>query len=137
MAFGGDFEQQDEVISEINMTPLVDVMLVLLIIFIITVPVLTHSVQVELPRASNSPQQDKPSTITLSVNAKGEVFWNELPVSSTELEVKLAEAARATPQPDIQLRGDRTVAYEHVVKTMAAVQNAGLLKLGFVTDPSA
>lgn len=137
MAFGSDFEQQDEVISEINMTPLVDVMLVLLIIFIITVPVLTHSVQVELPRASNSPQQDKPSTIMLSVNAKGEVFWNDQQVTATELEAKLAVAASASPQPDIQLRGDRTVAYEHVVKTMAAVQNAGLLKLGFVTDPSA
>ncbi len=137
MAFGSDFEQQDEVISEINMTPLVDVMLVLLIIFIITVPVLTHSVQVELPRASNSPQQDKPSTIILSVNAKGEVFWNDQQVTATELEAKLAVAASAKPQPDIQLRGDKTVAYEHVVKTMAAVQNAGLLKLGFVTDPSA
>lgn len=137
MAFGSDFEQQDEVISEINMTPLVDVMLVLLIIFIITVPVLTHSVQVELPRASNSPQQDKPSTIILSVNAKGEVFWNDQQVTATELEAKLAVAASVSPQPDIQLRGDKTVAYEHVVKTMAAVQNAGLLKLGFVTDPSA
>ncbi len=137
MAFGSDFEQQDEVISEINMTPLVDVMLVLLIIFIITVPVLTHSVQVELPRASNSPADNKPSTIMLSVNAKGEVFWNDQQVTATELEAKLAVAASAKPQPDIQLRGDKTVAYEHVVKTMAAVQNAGLLKLGFVTDPSA
>ncbi|WP_333797807.1 ExbD/TolR family protein [Rheinheimera sp.] len=137
MAFGSDFEQQDEVISEINMTPLVDVMLVLLIIFIITVPVLTHSVQVELPRASNSPADNKPSTIMLSVNAKGEVFWNDQQVTATELEAKLTAAASAKPQPDIQLRGDKTVAYEHVVKTMAAVQNAGLLKLGFVTEPSA
>lgn len=137
MAFGGDFEQQDEVISEINMTPLVDVMLVLLIIFIITVPVLTHSVAVELPRASNSPADNKPSTIMLSVNAKGEVFWNEQQVSMAELEVKLAAAAASKPQPEVQLRGDRSVAYEHVVKTMAAVQKAGLLKLGFVTDPAA
>jgi biopolymer transport protein ExbD len=136
MAFGGDFDNQDEVMSEINMTPLVDVMLVLLIIFIITVPVLTHSVEVDLPRASNSPSETKPSTIQLAINASGEVFWNEQKVSEAELTSKLSAAATAKPQPEIHLRGDRTVAYEHVVKTMAAVQNAGLLKLGFVTEPT-
>jgi biopolymer transport protein ExbD len=136
MAFGGDFDNQDEVMSEINMTPLVDVMLVLLIIFIITVPVLTHSVEVDLPRASNSPSESKPSTIQLAINARGEVFWNEQKVSEAELAGKLNAAAEAKPQPEIHLRGDRTVAYEHVVKTMAAVQNAGLLKLGFVTEPT-
>ena len=136
MAFGGDFDNQDEVMSEINMTPLVDVMLVLLIIFIITVPVLTHSVEVDLPRASNSPSETKPTTIQLAINAQGEVFWNEQKVSEAELAGKLNAAAAAKPQPEIHLRGDRTVAYEHVVKTMAAVQNAGLLKLGFVTEPT-
>lgn len=137
MAFGGDFESQDEVMSEINMTPLVDVMLVLLIIFIITVPVLTHSVNVDLPRASNVPNEVKPSTVHLAVNAQGEVFWNERKVSAEELAAELKTAAAAQPQPEIHLRGDRTVAYEHVVKTMAAVQSAGILKLGFVTEPAA
>ncbi len=137
MAFGGDFESQDEVMSEINMTPLVDVMLVLLIIFIITVPVLTHSVNVDLPRASNVPNEVKPSTVQLAVNAQGEVFWNERKVSAEELAAELKTAAAAQPQPEIHLRGDRTVAYEHVVKTMAAVQSAGILKLGFVTEPAA
>jgi biopolymer transport protein ExbD len=136
MAFGGDFESQDEVMSEINMTPLVDVMLVLLIIFIITVPVLTHSVNVDLPRASNVPNEVKPTTVQLAVNAKGEVFWNERQVSPEQLAAELKTAAAAQPQPEIHLRGDRTVAYEHVVKTMAAVQSAGILKLGFVTEPA-
>jgi biopolymer transport protein ExbD len=136
MAFGGDFDNNDEVMSEINMTPLVDVMLVLLIIFIITVPVLTHSVDIELPRASNVPNELKPTTVQLTVDAAGDVFWNETKVSATELAAKLSVAAAATPQPEVHLRGDRTVAYEHVVKTMAAVQSAGILKLGFVTEPA-
>lgn len=136
MAFGSDFDTQDEVMSEINMTPLVDVMLVLLIIFIITVPVLTHSVEVDLPRASNQPNKLQPTTVQLAVNASGEVFWNEQKVTDAELANKLTLAAARQPQPEIHLRGDRTVAYEHVVKTMAAVQNAGLVKLGFVTQPS-
>ncbi len=136
MAFGGDFEHNDEVMSEINMTPLVDVMLVLLIIFIITVPVLTHSVNVDLPRASNQPTELKPQTIQLAVTAKGEVFWNETKVDTTALAVKLKAAAAQSPQPEIHLRGDKAVAYEHVVKTMAAVQQAGILKLGFVTEPN-
>lgn len=136
MAFGGDFEHNDEVMSEINMTPLVDVMLVLLIIFIITVPVLTHSVNVDLPRASNQPTELKPQTIQLAVTAQGEVFWNETKVDTTALAVKLKAAAAQSPQPEIHLRGDKAVAYEHVVKTMAAVQQAGILKLGFVTEPN-
>jgi biopolymer transport protein ExbD len=136
MAFGGDFDNNDEVMSEINMTPLVDVMLVLLIIFIITVPVLTHSVEIELPRASNVPDTSKPTTVQLTVDASGQVYWNERKVSPAELATHLSAAAQASPQPEIQLRGDRTVAYEHVVKTMAAVQSAGILKLGFVTEPA-
>lgn len=136
MAFGGDFEHNDEVMSEINMTPLVDVMLVLLIIFIITVPVLTHSVNVDLPRASNQPTELKPQTIQLAVTAQGEVFWNETKVDTTALAIKLKAAAAQSPQPEIHLRGDKAVAYEHVVKTMAAVQQAGILKLGFVTEPN-
>lgn len=135
MAFGGGFDDNEEVMSEINMTPLVDVMLVLLIIFIITVPVLTHSVKVDLPRADNTPNEIKPETVNLAVTEDGQVHWNETAVSMEELDLRLEAAARQEPQPEIHLRGDRTVNYEHVIKTMAAVQKAGILKLGFVTDP--
>jgi len=134
MAFGGGLDD-DEVMSEINMTPLVDVMLVLLIIFIITVPVLTHSVKVDLPRADNTPNEIKPETVNLAVTEDGQIHWNETAVSMEELEQRLEVAAKHEPQPEIHLRGDRTVSYEHVIKTMAAVQKAGILKLGFVTDP--
>lgn len=135
MAFGGGLDDDNEVMSEINMTPLVDVMLVLLIIFIITVPVLTHSVKVDLPRADNTPNEIKPETIHLAVTADGLIHWNETLVDFEELEVRLTQEASKDPQPEIHLRGDRTVEYEHVIKAMAAVQRAGMLKLGFVTDP--
>jgi len=136
MAFGGGLDDQDEVISEINMTPLVDVMLVLLIIFIITVPVLTHSVNVDLPQASNTPNQLKPETVTLTVTADGAIHWNADSISFAELEQRLAATAARQPQAEIQLRGDKQVAYEHVINVMAAVQRSGMEKLGFVTQPN-
>lgn len=135
MAFGGGLDDNDEVMSEINMTPLVDVMLVLLIIFIITVPVLTHSVKVDLPRADNTINEIKPETVNIAVTEGGQLHWNEDAVTMEELEQRLDAAAKQEPQPEIHLRGDRTVSYEHVIKAMAAVQKAGILKLGFVTDP--
>lgn len=135
MAFGGGLDDDQEVMNEINMTPLVDVMLVLLIIFIITVPVLTHSVKVDLPRADNTPNELKPETINLAVNADGNIYWNETQVTMEELDLRLATEANKQPQPEVHIRGDRTVDYEHVIKTMAAVQRAGILKLGFVTEP--
>jgi biopolymer transport protein ExbD len=135
MAFGGGLEEDNEVMSEINMTPLVDVMLVLLIIFIITVPVLTHSVKVDLPRADNSLNDIKPETVNLAVTAQGQIHWNETEVSLEELEQRLSAAAAQQPQPEIHIRGDRAADYEYVMKAMAAVQRAGILKLGFVTDP--
>ena len=134
MAFGGGADDND-VMSEINMTPLVDVMLVLLIIFIITVPVLTHSVKVDLPRADNTPNEIKPDTINLAVTENGVIHWNEAALTVEELEQRLQALANQQPQPEIHLRGARTVAYEHVVQVMAAVQRAGILKLGFVTEP--
>lgn len=134
MAFGGGADD-NEVMSEINMTPLVDVMLVLLIIFIITVPVLTHSVKVDLPRADNTPNDIKPDTINLAVTENGAIHWNEMTITIEELEQRLQGMASQQPQPEIHLRGARTVAYEHVVQVMAAVQRAGILKLGFVTEP--
>ncbi len=136
MAFGSGLEANDDVVSDINMVPLIDVMLVLLIIFILTVPVMTHTVKLDLPRASNTPNAVKPETVNLSVDADGAVFWNQDKVAETELDQRLATAAQQSPQPEVHIRGDRKVAYEHVASVMAAVQRSGLLKLGFVTEPA-
>lgn len=133
MAFSGN-QDDDEVMSEINMIPLVDVMLVLLIIFMLTVPVLTHSVQIDLPRAENRPNELTPETVTISVTRGGQVHWNDQAITEDVLMQRLHTVSQQQPQPDIHLRGDRQVDYEHVVKVMAAVQRAGILKLGFVTE---
>lgn len=135
MAFGGDFEDDSESMSDINMTPLVDVMLVLLIIFIIAVPVITHSVKVDLPRVDNTVNEIKPDTINLSIAVDGKIHWNETEITETELDARLATEASKQPQPEIHIRGDRKVEYERVMKVMASVQNAGILKLGFVSEP--
>ncbi len=135
MAFGGGLEEHDEVVSEINMTPLVDVMLVLLIIFIITMPVLTHSVTLDLPRAQSEATTLKPETVTLAVTTSGDVHWNGEKLDPSGLEARLRAAAAQQPQPEVQIRGDRKVDYEHVIAVMAAAQQAGILKLGFVTEP--
>jgi biopolymer transport protein ExbD len=135
MAFGSGLDDNDEAMSEINMTPLVDVMLVLLIIFILTVPVLTHSVKLDLPQADNTPNEIKPETITLSVNADADIYWNDATVSFAELQQRLQTEAAKDDQPEVHLRGDKQVAYEHMIKIMSAVQQAGIQKLGFVTDP--
>lgn len=136
MAFGSGFDDSGEIMSEINMTPLVDVMLVLLIIFILTVPVLTHAVKVDLPQASNQVNEARPQTVQLSVTAGGAVHWNETVVDHSALVRNLTAAAASTPQPEVHIRGDRAVAYEHVAKVLAAAQRAGIQKLGFVTDPA-
>ncbi|WP_367068336.1 biopolymer transporter ExbD [Oryzisolibacter sp. LB2S] len=135
MAFGTQ-DDADEVMNEINMTPLVDVMLVLLIIFIITVPVMKHAVPVDLPRASNEREVIKPETIRLSVTADGKYHWNETSISDEELEPRLQAEARKDPQPDLHIRGDKDVRYERVAQAMSAAQRAGVRKIGFVTDPS-
>jgi biopolymer transport protein ExbD len=134
MAFGTQ-DDADEVMNEINMTPLVDVMLVLLIIFIITVPVMKHSVNVDLPRATNQPELIKPETVRLSVAADGQYFWNGAPVTDEELSSRLQAEAAKTPQPDLHIRGDKEVRYERVAQAMAAAQRAGVRKIGFVTEP--
>ncbi len=135
MAFGGGLDDDSDVMNEINMTPLVDVMLVLLVIFIITVPVLTHSVKVDLPRANNTANEIKPDSISLAVNAEGHIFWNDTPISFEELDSRLITEANKKPQPEIHISGDRSVDYAHVIKTMTAVQRAGILTMGFVTEP--
>jgi biopolymer transport protein ExbD len=134
MAFGTQ-DDNDEVMNEINMTPLVDVMLVLLIIFIITVPVMKHAVNIDLPRASNTVQDAKPETIRLSVDATGQYYWNEAPLAEADLVPQLSAAAVQQPQPELHLRGDKAVRYERVALVMAAAQQAGLKKIGFITEP--
>ena len=135
MAFGTQ-DDADDVMNEINMTPLVDVMLVLLIIFIITVPVMKHAVPVDLPRASNEREVIKPETIRLSVTADGKYHWNETTISDEELEPRLQAEAQKDPQPDLHIRGDKDVRYERVAQAMSAAQRAGVRKIGFVTDPA-
>ncbi len=134
MAFGTQ-DDSDEVMNEINMTPLVDVMLVLLIIFIITVPVLQHAVNIELPQATNQRQPDVPQAVLLSVDARGVYHWNDAAVADADLPRLLAQAAAQSPQPQLQLRGDRNVRYERVAQVMAAAQQAGLRQIGFITEP--
>ncbi|MFM2275077.1 MAG: hypothetical protein RL211_949 [Pseudomonadota bacterium] len=134
MAFGTQ-DEPDEVMNEINMTPLVDVMLVLLIIFIITVPVMKHAVNIDLPRASNQAQEVKPETIRLSVDASGSYFWNDEAVDDAALALRLKAESVKTPQPELHIRGDKDVRYERVAQAMAAAQVAGVKKIGFVTEP--
>ena len=135
MAFGNGLDNDDEVMSEINMTPLVDVMLVLLIIFIIAMPLLNHAIEIDLPRADNKPLELKPDVVTLSVTEEGTVHWNDQVVTLGELKQRLQIAAQQQPQAEIHLRGDRKVDYEHVMSVMAAVQRSGMAKLGFITEP--
>ena len=134
MSFGTQ-DDNDEVMNEINMTPLVDVMLVLLIIFIITVPVMKHAVNVDLPRATNQAQEVKPQTIRLSVDAQGSYYWNETRVDDASLPALLEAEAAKNPQPDLHIRGDKDVRYERVAQVMAAAQRAGIKKIGFITEP--
>ncbi|NMM80963.1 biopolymer transporter ExbD [Acidovorax sp. SRB_14] len=134
MAFGTQ-DEADEVMNEINMTPLVDVMLVLLIIFIITVPVMKHAVNVDLPRAVNQPELIKPETVRLSVAVDGGYFWNGASVRDEELEGRLRAEAAKEPQPDLHINGDKAVRYERVAQAMSAAQRAGVRKIGFVTEP--
>jgi biopolymer transport protein ExbD len=134
MAFGTQ-DETDEVMNEINVTPMVDVMLVLLIIFIITVPVMKHSVEVDLPRVSSRPLDAQPQTVRLSVDAQGAYYWNERRIEDQELPMLLKAAAARDPQPDLHIRGDKEVRYERVAKALAAAQQAGLRKIGFVTEP--
>ncbi len=134
MAFGTQ-DEPDEVMNEINMTPLVDVMLVLLIIFIITIPVMKHAVNIDLPRATNQPEDTKPQTVRLSVASDGSYYWNENKVTDEAMAALLKEEGVKDPQPELHIRGDKDVRYERVAQVMAAAQQAGMRKIGFVTDP--
>ena len=136
MAFGGlTNDSGDGDNAEINMVPLIDVMLVLLVIFIITAPLMTHAVKVDLPQASSQPNEIKPETINLSIQADGSVYWNAEPVDDAAWQARMDAAALQTPQPEIHLRADGELAYKNVARIMADAAKAGLGKLGFVTDP--
>ena len=122
--------------SEINTTPLVDVMLVLLVIFIITAPLLTHAVKIDLPKATSQPIADKPEIISIAINEKGQLFWNDMPLIKGELKQKLTHIANQNPQPELQIRADKATRYQVLAEIMADAQNAGVTKLGFVSEPN-
>ena len=122
-------------LAEINMIPLIDVMLVLLVIFIVTAPLLTHAVRIDLPRVSNEPIVQKPVVVALAINAEGTTYWDGTPVDKTELTARLDAASKQSPQPELHLSVDRTAQYQTVAEVMAAAAKAGLTRIGFVSDP--
>ncbi|MCB1887443.1 MAG: biopolymer transporter ExbD [Rhodocyclaceae bacterium] len=138
MAFGG-FEQgaSGAPMADINTTPLVDVMLVLLIIFMITAPLLTHAVKIDIPEASSQPAEEQPDTVTLSLDGEGALYWNDEPVAAEALPERLAATAIRTPQPELHLRADRETRYQRLADVMASARNAGIRRIGFVTLPGA
>ena len=129
-------DDDDGLMNEINMTPLVDVMLVLLIVFMVTIPVIRHAVKIDLPHASSQKEDTKPAQINVSIEADGTVLWDGTKVDEAALNQKIAAAAQTVPQPELHLNADRKVQYERVAQVMSAAQNGGLTKLGFVTDPA-
>lgn len=138
MSIGSPDGDEDEVIGAINTTPLVDVMLVLLIIFLITIPVVTHTVPVKLPNEINQPYQTKPENINLAINKDGDIFWNEQFVpDTTVLLERLKTVSVLKPQPELHIRGDQDARYEFIGKVVLAAQRAGIAKVGFITEPPA
>ncbi len=136
MAMNVGQADEDEVVSTINTTPLVDVMLVLLIIFLITIPVVTTSIPVELPKERNEVRETKPENIVLSVDQAGGIYWNDLKLANTNALIeRLKKIAVLTPQPEVQIRGDGRGEYAGVGKIIYAVQRAGIAKVGFITEP--
>ena len=128
-------DDDDGLMSEINMTPLVDVMLVLLIIFLVTIPAMHHAVKIDLPHASSQPQDEKPAHVNIAIKADGTTLWDDQPIDEATLEARIAQASQQNPQPEIHLRADRQVAYEKVADLMSAAQAGGLTKIGFATEP--
>ena len=129
-------EKDDEIMSEINTTPLVDVMLVLLIIFLITIPVVTTSIKVDLPKEKNTVRETKPENVIISVDVKGKIFLYDTPIkNSDDLLQRMKKFAAMKPQPEVQIRGDGQSDFESVGRVMYAVQRAGITKVGFITEP--
>ena len=133
MTVGQDAE--DDLNSQINTTPLVDVMLVLLIIFLITIPVVIHNIALDLPKERNLPTQTKPENVIIAVDRDGNVFWNNQFVDDGQLFARLKEIAVKKPQPEVHIRADQETRYESVGRVVATAQRASILKIGFITEP--
>jgi len=132
----GSSSDEDEVNAAINTTPLVDVMLVLLIIFLITIPVVTHNAPVTLPKETNIARQTKPENVEISVSQEGQIFWNTAPVAdNNELVNKLKKVSGLIPQPEVHIRGDQKARYEFIGRVVFAAQRAAITKVSFVTEP--
>jgi biopolymer transport protein ExbD len=131
-------DEEEQVVSTINTTPLVDVMLVLLIIFLITIPVVTTSIKVDLPREKNQLRVTKPENVIISVDNRGKIYIYDTPIKDTkDLVERLKVFAKKNPQPEVQIRGDGRGRYDSVGRVIYAVQRAGITKVGFITDPTA
>ena len=138
MAFASlESGDEDAPLTEINMVPLIDVMLVLLIIFMVTAPLLTHAVKVDLPKASSSANQTRPDNVQLAIDASNQIFWNGEPVDTAQLGERLQAAGAQQPQPELHIRAERTATYERVAQVMSEAARKGLTRIGFITDPSA
>jgi biopolymer transport protein ExbD len=136
MAFGGlDKRPNGSPMAEINMTPLIDVMLVLLVIFIITAPLFTHAIRLDLPRVSSQSVRETPDTITLSIDNAGKLYWNDKPLTLDEMRARFADAGKRPAPPEIHLRASAATRYDVIAQVMGAAQQAGLDKIGFVTEP--
>lgn len=138
MAFGSfDSKSSSHTMSEINMVPLIDVMLVLLVIFIITAPLLSHSIRVDVPQASAQPIEQEPRAIDLAIDQDGLMYWNDQPLAAEAVAQRLIEEARLDPQPELRIRADQDTRYAVLAQVMSEARKAGLKRLGFVTRPGA
>jgi biopolymer transport protein ExbD len=138
MAFGSLESGDDNApLAEINMVPLIDVMLVLLVIFMVTAPLLTHAVKVALPKASSAPHESQVADVQLGIDKDGRVFWNEHAVDAAALSERLHAAAQMQPQPALHIRADRSTPYEKVAQAMSEAARQGVSRIGFVTEPGA
>ena len=135
MAFGGFNQDGGADMAEINVIPLVDIMLVLLVIFIITAPVITHSVKVDLPRASHERHEAPPEAITLSLDAEGALYWDQEPLAAEALPARLARAVAERPDLELHLRADQHTPYERLARLLTQARAAGVLRIGFITEP--
>ncbi len=136
MALSYRLQDDDAVIASINTTPLVDVMLVLLIIFLITIPVVTTSIKVDLPQETNAVRVTKPENIVVSVNSQGAIFWYDAPVTNAQLSRRLTNITAQKPQPEVQIRGDGRADYKSVGQIVRAAQSVGIVKIDFITEPT-
>ncbi|XUW88003.1 biopolymer transporter ExbD [Burkholderia sp. M6-3] len=136
MAFGGlEKKQTAAPMAEINMTPLIDVMLVLLVIFIITAPLFTHAIRLDLPKVASAPARETPQTISLSIDAAGKLYWDGSVITLEQMRTRFAQAGKQADQPEIHLHAERNTRYEVIAQVMGAAQQAGLERIGFVTEP--